>query len=152
MHNIRMLWEMCMNWLQNTARSSSITTMIWELHFLLTCMLHSKLASGNGYSLIFLAVIWCVLMQPICETESHPCSLCALALASIHTSLQTPFTQDMYGAKQSLVQKWRVPRVSCYHLVGLAETDSWDQVPSSPDAWFGRGKQCQASAHHCWHL
>ena len=30
--NIRMVLEKCMNWLQNTPSSSSITSVIWELH------------------------------------------------------------------------------------------------------------------------
>ncbi len=30
------------------------------------------------------------------------------------------------------------PGVSRCHSMGLAETDPWDQVPSSLDAWFGR--------------
>ena len=30
--NIRMVFEKCMNWLQNTPSSLSITSMIWELH------------------------------------------------------------------------------------------------------------------------
>jgi hypothetical protein len=73
-----MLWETCMNWLQDTARSSSITTLIWELqllHPLLTCTLHSKRLEASAEmesAPSFLAANRWVLKRPISETKSHP--------------------------------------------------------------------------------
>ena len=45
-YNIRMVLEKCMNWLQNTLSSSSITSVIWELHpSPSTCWLEPALSS-----------------------------------------------------------------------------------------------------------
>jgi hypothetical protein len=58
----------------------------------------------------FLAAIRWVSLLPISEFKSHSRLMSALARASIRASLQTPCTQNMYGAEQGRLRNWRASR------------------------------------------